>query len=181
MNEDIDCDVLYRENTELLKQIEKNIGIRNILKILPELLLKEQLQNKNLTHFQKFLDILKSKNLISNNEISDLLSTFHQKNKKTFIKKESNLINKSSLLLSIKKNSFNLKKTEDKYNNNPIEIENEIYQSEYSEPSFISGEDKSENTNVCHTNNSFAKRYYKSFKDKSKESPQRKKVNISFG
>lgn len=181
MNEDIDCDVLSRENAELLKQIEKSMGMRNILKILPELLLKEQMQNKNLTHFQKFLDILKSKNLISNNEISDLLSTFHQKNQKILLKKGSNLINKNSFLLAKKKNSFNVKKTEDKYHNNPIEIENEIYQSDYSEPSFISGEDKSENANVSHTNNSFAKRYYKSFKDMSKESPQRKKVNISFG
>lgn len=173
--------MLFTENTTLLKQIEAKIGMRNILKVLPELYNKEQIQNKNLTLFQKFLDILKSKNLISNNDLSEFMLLREQKNKKiSTMKNSSNTKEKVPFNSIIRKNksSKNLKDFEEKIMNF-LENENELGQSEYSHITSSVSRERSSN-NVSHTTDIFTKKYRKSFKETGNNS-QYKKLNISFG
>lgn len=172
--------MLFTENTTLLKQIEAKIGMKSILKVLPELYNKEQIQNKNLTYFQKFLDILKSKNLISNNDLSEFMLLREQKNKKFTMKNSYNAKEKAPFNSIIHKNksSKNLKDFEEKIMNF-LENENELAQSEYSHiPSSVSRERSS--NNISHTTDIFTKKCRKSFKESGNNS-QYKKLNISFG
>jgi len=144
------------------------------MKILPEILSKENGHNKTLTFFQKFLDDLKYKNLLSNCEMSELLvwkplektkKNMHQR--ANFKEVNTNVSrNQSSLTL--------LKKSESKqmvYQEDP-----DYCQSEYSSASYSQNDSENDNNRES----LIRKKNYKSFKMDGIPHASRQKARISF-
>ena len=169
--------MLFKENTTILKQIDNRIGLRTLIRILPEIFSKEYGYNKTSTFFQIFLDALKSLNLISNAEISEFLMWSTEKPKKSIIMKN---LHPQKCTFS-RNTSCNLfKKLEEKCTNIQ-ENEVEYYHSEYSSES-IGSKNESDNANCYKDKESLIRMSnYKSFKNEilNVHSPK-PKTHMSF-